>query len=180
MNPDPEKMAGIAAPQATVSDKIRALGAAGYARADIARFLGKRYQHVRNVLEDDAQRSGAGYTLGRADLSGVQKGPKPFERNEDDETLVQARGNGAYRLVVRPDGSILLPREVAVTFEAGPGGVVMGRLVGDEFKLISARTGLERARAFVRSLNIPPGVSLADELIADRRAEAEREVSDDY
>ena len=34
----------------TTSDKIRALANAGYDRADIARYLGIRYQHVRNVL----------------------------------------------------------------------------------------------------------------------------------
>lgn len=34
----------------TTSDKIRALGLAGHKRADIARLLGVRYQHVRNVL----------------------------------------------------------------------------------------------------------------------------------
>ena len=33
----------------TYSEKIRALDAAGYMHADIAKFLGKRYQHVRNV-----------------------------------------------------------------------------------------------------------------------------------
>jgi hypothetical protein len=34
----------------TKADKIRALSAAGLARADIARFLGISYQHVRNTL----------------------------------------------------------------------------------------------------------------------------------
>lgn len=34
----------------TKADKIRALSAAGFARADIARFLGISYQHVRNTL----------------------------------------------------------------------------------------------------------------------------------
>ena len=37
----------------TVSDKIRSLSSEGYSRSDISRFLGKRYQHVRNVLEGD-------------------------------------------------------------------------------------------------------------------------------
>lgn len=37
----------------TVSDKIRKLNELGFARADIGRMLGKRYQHVRNVLEGD-------------------------------------------------------------------------------------------------------------------------------
>jgi AbrB family looped-hinge helix DNA binding protein len=43
-------MARIVAGMSTKSDKIRALGAAGYSRSDIARFLEIRYQHVRNVL----------------------------------------------------------------------------------------------------------------------------------
>lgn len=34
----------------TVSSKIRALNSEGYTRSEIATFLGKRYQHVRNVL----------------------------------------------------------------------------------------------------------------------------------
>ena len=34
----------------TTSSKIRALNVKGYTRSEIARFLNKRYQHVRNVL----------------------------------------------------------------------------------------------------------------------------------
>ena len=37
----------------TISGKIRALDKAGFTRADISRILNKRYQHVRNVLEQD-------------------------------------------------------------------------------------------------------------------------------
>src|SRR5438477_11235725 len=37
----------------TKSAKIRALHRAGHSRAEIARFLNIRYQHVRNVLERD-------------------------------------------------------------------------------------------------------------------------------
>jgi hypothetical protein len=36
----------------TTSDKIRALARAGYARAEISKFLDIRYQHVRKVLLD--------------------------------------------------------------------------------------------------------------------------------
>src|SRR5258708_19211233 len=39
------------------SDKMRALAKAGYERADIARFLGTRYQFVRNVLIQDEARN---------------------------------------------------------------------------------------------------------------------------
>ena len=34
----------------TVSGKIRFLDKEGFSRGDISRILGKRYQHVRNVL----------------------------------------------------------------------------------------------------------------------------------
>ena len=81
MPEDPERLAAIAAQHATVADKIRALAGAGVARADIARFLGKRYQHVRNVLEDDAQSrpegGGQEYVVGKADLSGVREEAQP-------------------------------------------------------------------------------------------------------
>jgi hypothetical protein len=38
----------------TTSDKIRYLNSKGYTRMQIAKLLGKRYQHVRNVLVADA------------------------------------------------------------------------------------------------------------------------------
>jgi hypothetical protein len=40
----------------SVSDKIRALDGYGVPRAEIAKLLNKRYQHVRNVLVADEQR----------------------------------------------------------------------------------------------------------------------------
>ena len=40
----------------THSAVIRHLNSKGYARADIARFLDKIYQHVKNVLDADIQR----------------------------------------------------------------------------------------------------------------------------
>jgi transcriptional regulator with XRE-family HTH domain len=43
----------------TVADEIRALAAQGLSRAEIARRLGKSYQHVRNVLEGDRLQAAA-------------------------------------------------------------------------------------------------------------------------
>ncbi len=39
----------------TTSDKIRFLNSKGIPRGAIADILGKRYQHVRNVLTEDAR-----------------------------------------------------------------------------------------------------------------------------
>jgi hypothetical protein len=172
----PERMAQIVRPHATVSDRIRALDAAGAPRAEIARFLGKRYQHVRNVLEGDKQRGG--YTLGQADLSGVQEQGAPFERPADDREFIEPRGEDVYRLVVRPDGSILLPKGILAAFGVEGGGVIMAELEGDTFGLISSATALRRIQESMRPY-IRPGVSVVDEFIAERRAEAAREDSDD-
>lgn len=43
-------MAEVAAGLPTKSAKIRALDGEGYSRSEISKFLGIRYQHVRNVL----------------------------------------------------------------------------------------------------------------------------------
>src|SRR5476649_533140 len=134
MAEDPERLGVIAARYATVADKIRALAGAGVPRADIARFLGKRYQHVRNVLEGDAQSGAASriavgdpnleapanYVLGKAELSGVGEGPQPFDR-EDDEAYVERRGKEVFWLEVKPDGNLPLPPELVELLDARPG-----------------------------------------------------------
>ena len=177
MSLDTDRLRAIAQPHATVADKIRALSAAGVPRADIARFLGKRYQHVRNVLEGDAQ-SGGGYVLGRADLSGVQEGAAPFRSDGDDPADVDRRNAGVYWLRVRPDGSLPLPREFAETLGAEPGRKVFAALKDGELTIISAATALKQAQDLVCSI-IPPEVDLVESLLASRRAEVEREAEDE-
>lgn len=49
----------VADPKLNVSGKIRALHAYGVPRAEIAKLLDKRYQHVRNVLVADEQKKRA-------------------------------------------------------------------------------------------------------------------------
>src|ERR1700753_1713892 len=101
-----ERLGAIAARHTTVADKIRALAAAGVPRADIARFLGKRYQHVRNVLEGDAQSAGGGYVVGRADLGGgSERGADYAAAERDDPNLIERRRPGVYWLRPRADGS---------------------------------------------------------------------------
>ncbi len=171
----PEQMAAIIQPHATVSDKIRALDAAGVARADIARFLGKRYQHVRNVLEADAV-AGPSYTLGRANLSGVKEADRPFDLNEP--AAYEDRGGGVFRLLVREDGSVVLPPAALAALNLRSGDGVIAGLDQDSFTLISGAKATREAQALVRAM-VAPGGSIVDELIADRRREAEREEADD-
>ena len=163
----------VASSDATVSDKIRALDAAGYPRAEIARLLNNRYQHVRNVLEGDKlYRSNATAPIAR----GVAEPPRPFLA--DSATLgIEDRGRGAYRLAVREDGSVLLPASVRVALGVGEQGAVMARFEGGEFKIIGGKTALRRLREMLTPYVRTDGVLASEELIAERRAEAEREAN---
>jgi len=169
-----DRLEALVRQQTTVAGKIRALAAAGVPRADIARFLGKRYQHVRNVLEGDAQ-SSSGYVLGKADLSGVREEPRPFEREaEDNSAYIQRRGKEAFWLEVKPDGSLPLPPEVARQLGATPGRRLFAEIRDSRLTVISAEAAFAEAQALVRKY-VPAGRSLADELIAERREESARE-----
>ncbi|HVN01803.1 MAG TPA: AbrB/MazE/SpoVT family DNA-binding domain-containing protein [Caulobacteraceae bacterium] len=164
---DQDRMRTIAAPHATISDKIRALAAAGAPRAEIARFLGKRYQHVRNVLEGDAQ-AGGGYVLGKADLSGVREAGAGSDPEVEQHELIERRG-GSYWLRPRDDGSLVLPPEIAGPLGVTAGGRVFATFTDGELRIVSFERALEQARALLRK-HVPPGVSLVDEFIAERRA----------
>ncbi|WP_374575864.1 AbrB/MazE/SpoVT family DNA-binding domain-containing protein [Phenylobacterium sp.] len=157
----------IVGAQATVADKIRALDRAGYPRAEIARLLGKRYQHVRNVLEGDKAAASSGVSEGDA---------APFRA---DVHPTQWRGGGVFRMEMDAQGRLALPRQVIDAWGLKPGSVVMGRLEGESIELIAGATSARRARELARRLLPPGGPSMVDELIADRRAEVRRELDDE-
>ena len=154
---DSSNVARIVGSQMTVSDKIRALDAEGYPRADIARVLGKRYQHVRNVLEADKlhpRRERAGV---REDHAGVQDPGGQFV--------------GTQRLSVEPGGIVRLPPELLAALQAKPGSVVIAEVQDDGVKLFSNSAAWDRVRALVKQIGIDPKRDLVAELLAERRAE---------
>ncbi len=124
----------------TKAAKIRALDAAGYARARIAEYLGARYQEVRNVL----LRS------------------KPAE---------PVRPVSA---TIGPGGRVVIPAPYRQALGLSEGDQVMLSLVDGEVRLTSRLAKIREAQALL-SRYVPDGVSLVDELIAERR----REVSGD-
>jgi len=56
---DPKKALKSVSDIPTVSGKIRSLDKQGFTKAQIAGMLGKRYQHVYNVLTQDAVKAAA-------------------------------------------------------------------------------------------------------------------------
>lgn len=158
---DSSSVARIVGSEMKVSDKIRALDAEGYPRADIARVLGKRYQHVRNVLEADKlhpPREKAGV---RGGYPGVQEAGGEFV--------------GTLRLSVEAGGVVRLPSELLSVLQAKPGSVVIAEIQEDGVKLFSNSAAWDRVRARFRELGIDPKRDLVAELIAERRVEAARD-----
>jgi antitoxin component of MazEF toxin-antitoxin module len=158
---DSSNVARIVGSEMTVSDKIRALDAEGYPRADIARALGKRYQHVRNVLEADKLQPPREKPSVREDYLGVQDSGGQFV--------------GTQRLSVEAGGLVRLPPELLAALQAKPGSVVIAEVQDDGIKLFSNSAAWDRVRARFRELGIDPKRDLVAELIAERRAEAARD-----
>ena len=71
-------------------------------------------------------------------------------------------------------GRIMLPAEMRRRLGIEPGDTLVIDVGDDVVKLLTRRQALDRARRYLKRF-VPDGVSLADELIADRRAEVERE-----
>ena len=78
------------------------------------------------------------------------------------------------QLVVGVDGRLLVPAQMRAAMEIAPDGKVTARVVDGELRVISPKVAIRRAQALVRAA-VPEGVSMADELIAERRAEARAE-----
>lgn len=140
------------------SDKMRALAKAGYERADIARFLGTRYQFVRNVLIQDEARN--------ARRAAETKGSP-----NDNEKLAPAK------LRLGPDGRVVIPAAIREALGLSEGDILIASIDNGELNLLTRRAAVRRAQAIVRQF-VPEGVSLVDELIEDRRREVEREQQD--
>src|SRR2546421_11938879 len=101
MNADHQQMQLVTEGLQTKSEKIRRLAGAGYARADIARFLDIRYQHVRKVLVDEEARQAkaagstqpaASDTAGGEEHPTAKVGPRARRRPGGAEALRQGRG----------------------------------------------------------------------------------------
>jgi AbrB family looped-hinge helix DNA binding protein len=79
-----------------------------------------------------------------------------------------------FTLKMSEGGRVVIPAEVREALAIKVGDMVMLELVEGEARLFTRREQLRRAQALVRQY-VPEGVSLVDELIAERRAAAERE-----
>jgi len=162
----------IMAGQPTISARIRALAAAGFSRAEIAKLVQRSYQQVRQVLLDEERRrslEGASDGIRNTGASGMREEPAPFEHLRDP------RKPATERLELEKGGRLTLSPSMMEAMGLAPGRVVLAIPDGDGVvKLMTPDTAMKQAQAIIRQY-VPPGVSLVDELLAERRREAERE-----
>lgn len=75
---------------------------------------------------------------------------------------------------VKEAGRIVLPAAIREALHIREGDILSAETVDGEIRLLPLDTAVRRARELVRR-HIPEGNGLVDELLADRRREAERE-----
>lgn len=78
------------------------------------------------------------------------------------------------RLRVNENGRIVIPAALRKALGINSGDELIARVEDDELRITTMRKRLERAQRNVRKY-IKRGISLSDELIAERRREARRE-----
>lgn len=80
----------------------------------------------------------------------------------------------AQRVRIVEGGKLVIPASMRRELGITAGDTVMVDIEHGELRVRSVSKALERARAILRR-HIPEGTNLANELVADRRAEADRE-----
>lgn len=141
---------------ATRSARIRALYREGYSRSEIRRFMGIRYQHVRNVLVRDGHME---TRLSRPLREQAAASVDPVEGLPDQ-----------VRVVVGPGGRVVIPAVYRAVLGIEEGGGVFMRVKGEELHVVSDETEVRQVREIIARY-VPDGVSLTDELVRERRRE---------
>lgn len=80
----------------------------------------------------------------------------------------------AQRVRIIEGGKLVIPASMRRELGIGTGDTVLVDVADGELRVRSLSKAIARAQAILRR-HVPEGVSLVDELIADRRREAERE-----
>jgi AbrB family looped-hinge helix DNA binding protein len=82
--------------------------------------------------------------------------------------------NAEARLRINENGRVVIPASFRKALGIKPGDQVILSLEEDELRITTMKRRIERAQRRARQY-VKPGVSLVDELIAERREAAKRE-----
>ncbi|MBN9077491.1 MAG: AbrB/MazE/SpoVT family DNA-binding domain-containing protein [Rhizobiales bacterium] len=109
-----------------------------------------------------------------SDREGFFEGSQPFEQDENGLRSVKYT-----RLKIDSAGRVVIPAEMRAAMLVKPGDIVTADVADGEFRIVSPEVALKRVQAFARKWKAEhPGESVVDELIAERREEARRELEE--
>lgn len=80
----------------------------------------------------------------------------------------------SFRTHLSQGGRVVIPADYREALGLKPGDDVMLVLEENEVRLITPHQAIKRAQSFVRQY-VPPGRTLTEELLADRRQEVRRD-----
>lgn len=158
------------------SEKMRRLAAAGFSRGDIARYLDVRYQFVRNVLVAAEQAAEAAGTAAEKDAEDRPSTDRTQHYGERRGGTSKATPGWLWTRIGK-GGTVALPTPFLEAIGATEGEQVQLCLEGDVVRVLGRATAFRELQDEVRRY-VPEGVSLVDELLAERRTEAARETED--
>lgn len=154
-----QRMDALCAGLPSKSAKMRRLAAAGFKRAEIARYLGVRYQFVYNVLAAAAPVALATPSAGRA---------KAAARDEPARCAWAGLERG---------GRLEVPAAFLEALGLSAGDRVQLVLEGDSLRVLTHDAALRELQAQAEPF-VPDGASLVDALLAERRAESDPDKTD--
>lgn len=147
-----DQMRRAVATTSRVSDQIRALDRLGVARADIARFLNRRYQQVRNVLEADKLRSAHPSASSQSVSQSVHALRPDGGRPARPASLASSPVQGAVRLRIEAESGLALPSHLLDALGVGPGAEVLAVIQDGQVTLLGPAATAGRAEELVRQL----------------------------
>ncbi len=107
--------------------------------------------------------------------------PKGFSEDKQQPLAASAELQSVpyARLKIDSAGRIVIPAEMRAAMMVKPGDTITATVENGVFRITSPEVALARVRMFAEEFKARhPGVSVVDELIADRREEARREAEE--
>ncbi len=160
--------------------KAAAMFKRGASQAEIEAATGYTQYNTLKAAErrgHKVSKIGTKYYLETAESSsgaGTQAADKLHFAKDAASSSANRFGRRVVWVKVGPGGRIVVPAAYRQAIGLREGDDVQVRIEGDEVRILSRAAAIRRAQDLVAKY-VPPGVSLVDELIAERRREAARE-----
>jgi bifunctional DNA-binding transcriptional regulator/antitoxin component of YhaV-PrlF toxin-antitoxin module len=141
---------------------------------------GSRKEQVHRCFDRDGKDKAMelGRSLGLAEAS-LTSWFSTWRNQAPIEAPDTTRDGGVAKVRLGPDGRIVVPVAIREALGLSEGDVLFASIEGEgEARLSTPRAAMRRVQAMVREF-VPEGVSLVDELLEERRREAEAEAAKD-